>query len=496
MHRRISVVALLTAIALAACSTDTVVSPLRVPTGPKFAVSTPESGDYVVMMNGNGISKDFTAKVALLGGKVTWSHAGAGIAAVSGLTNAGAVDLASTSGVADVQADIEIGLETPLAAAEADASDLSGPSINSVTNPTTAGRYNWQWNMRAIGANDAWAAGKLGSAGVTVAILDTGLDYDIPDLNGLVDLSRSTSFVAADNALRATYFSARNDVTDFNGHGTNVATQVSSKAAALAGVTSKTTLIGVKVLGRTGSGSSSGVLAGVLWAADHGANVANMSLGGGFSKAGAGGFGSLINRTFNYAKQRGMLIVVSAGNSGIDLQHNGNQYVTYCDAPHVICVSATGLPTWTGNADAIAYYTNFGRNSASIAAPGGNQALNAAGTAALVTPGWPWAINPITNPLGNDIASWVWSYCPKDRIAGLTAAGVPVLTVCAAGNRLSGFIGTSQASPHVAGLAASLMAEYGTGQPEQIKHLIEKSAVRIDPAYGRGRISVSNAFGL
>jgi len=497
MHRRISVVAMFSAIALAACSTDTVVSPLKAPSGPKLALAVAQTGDYVVMMNGNGISKDFSAKVAQLGGKVTWSHSGVGIATVSGLTSAGAADLASTSGVADVQPDFQFTLDNPVAAAEADASDIGNPSISSVADPSTAARYPFQWNMRLIGANDAWAAGKLGSAGVTVAILDTGLDYNIPDLNGLVDLTRSTSLVAGDNTIRSTYFPTRNNITDFNGHGTNVASQVSSKAVALAGVTSKTTLIGVKVLGYNGSGSSSRTLEGIIWAADHGANIVNMSLGGDFNKAGANGYGAVINRVFNYAKQKGMLIVVAAGNAQppdyipVDLQHNGNQYVTYCDAPHVICVSAVGPTTYSAtavpqfNGDVPSWYSYYGRNAISVAAPGGNYDV---GVNAPVLSAWPWGV---------DYVSWVWSYCPKDRIAGFTAAGVPILTACSAGNRITAYVGTSQAAPHVAGLAASLMAEYGTGQPQQIKHLIEKSSVPIDdPAYGRGRISVKNAFGL
>ncbi|MDP9205661.1 MAG: S8 family serine peptidase [Gemmatimonadota bacterium] len=494
MHRRITVFALLAAVSVSACSTDVAVAPKTAPKSLSLAVSAEAAGNYIVLMNGNGISRNFKENVASLGGKVVWSHAGAGIATVSGLTNEAAAELASTSGVAEVQPDIQITLDTPLAAAQADASDIADPSISSVTNPAGAARYSWQWNMRAIGANSAWTAGKLGSAGVTVAILDSGLDYNIPDLNGLVDLTRSTSFVPADNAIRSTFFPSRNDITDFNGHGTNVATQVSSKAVALAGVTSKTTLIGVKVLGWNGSGSSSGVLNGILWAADHGANIANMSLGGGFNKPGYGSFVALINRVFNYAKQKGMLIVVAAGNAQppayipVDLQHNGNQYITYCDAPHVICVAAVGPITYSAtsvpqfNGDVPAWYSYYGRSAISVAAPGGN--YNPVTPTVSV---WPW---------GPDIASWVWSYCAKDRIASLTTAGVPVLTVCAAGNRLSGYIGTSQAAPHVAGLAASLMAELGTGQPQLIKNIIEQSSVPIDPAYGRGRISVSNALGL
>jgi subtilisin family serine protease len=67
---------------------------------------------------------------------------------------------------------------------------------------------------------------------------------------------------------------------------------------------------------------------------------------------------------------------------------------------------------------------------------------------------------------------------------------------CATGGSLIGDIGTSQAAPHVTGLAALLIAENGKGQPQQIKHMIEASADPINPAYGKGRINVKNALGL
>jgi len=511
MHRR-NLVLPLVAVILAACSTD-VVAPLKVPTGPKLAVGVNKSGSYIVLTNGGAFPADFAAKVASLGGRVIYANDNVGFAAVSGLSAAAASQVGAIGGISSVQSDVALSINTPLAVAEADMTSVGNDEANSVANPATAARYSWQWNMRLIGADKAWAASKLGNAGVTVAILDTGLDYDINDLNGLVDLSRSASFMdqyifsgsasdtvphLSDNALAAKFFPTRNPVTDFNGHGTNVATQVSSKAFALAGVTSKTTLIGVKVLGQNGSGSLSSVLSGVLWAADHGADVANMSLGGGFSKAGNGFFVGLINKVFNYANSAGMLIVVSAGNSGLDLQHNGNIESTYCDSPHVICVSSVGPNTIADTGDRPAFYTNYGRQALDVAAPGGNAQVDSKGNPNLVT-AWPW---------GNDFASWVWSYCPKNRIAGYAVDPVtkevpkdptkqtPILTACAAGNRLSGFIGTSQASPHVAGLAASLVAEMGHGQPSVIKHAILSSAADINPLLGRGRISVSNAFGL
>jgi hypothetical protein len=523
MRHRISVAALSTAIILAACSTDVAVAPLKAPKSLNLAVSTEGNGNYVVLMKGNANVSELAERVAGLGGTVTYAHAATGFATVSGLSDAAAVEL-SASGVGEVQQDVEITV-APAATAEADVSELGDPSANSQEVPTTASRYVWQWNMRLIQADAAWTATpkQLGSAGVRVAILDTGIDYDAPDMNGLVDLGRSISFMnvyvrpateaptvpakPSDNFVSSTYFPTRHPISDYNGHGTNVATQVSSKAAALAGVTSRTTLIGVKVLGSNGSGSLGSVLSGVLHAADNDADVANMSLGGGFSKSGNGQTLSLINRVFNYAKQQGMLIVVSAGNSSADLQHNGNTYSTYCDASHVICVSSVGPATWTGDLNAASYFTNFGRNSATVAGPGGNATLNAAKTAIVPTPGWPWAINPISNPTGIDIASWVWSYCSKTRIGSWTvpaptvppdpnARTTPNLTVCAAGNRLTGNIGTSQAAPHVAGLAALLIAKLGAGQPQTIKHLIEQSGDPIDPAFGRSRINVKNALGL
>jgi len=469
------------ALALAACTADRIdpVSPLAV--SPR-SVSTAAPDRYIVLAKNSGFAADFAARVAALGGTVEQLHQGAGIAVVSNLSPSAISQVSALPGVSDLQADTDVTLDSPLAASQP---TVGNDSTSSVSNPAGAARYVWQWNMRLINANAAWAAGKLGDPAVTVAILDTGIDYDAPDLNGLVDLSRSTSFVASDDALATAFFPTRNKVSDFNRHGTNTASQVSSKAFALAGVTSKTTLIAVKVLGASGSGALSGVLNGVLWAADHGADVANMSLGSSFAKAGNGRFLALINRTFNYAASKGMLIVVSAGNAGADLDRDGNVENTYCNVPQVICVSSVGPALATDNPSMAASYSNFGRSAISVAAPGGNADL-----VNLTVSGWPW---------GADIASWVWSYCSKTYISTISG-GAPILP-CAAGNRLTGEIGTSQASPHVAGLAALLVAEQGHGRPSQIKAAILNSANDLgqpgtDPYYGRGLIDVAKALGL
>jgi len=148
----------------------------------------PVSPQYLVLSNGNGFSKSFATTVAALGGTVATLHQGAGFAVVSGLSADAAGRLASTSGVAEVQADEIVTLAAPLAAVEAEAPAFPNPSASSVAHPDSALQFVRQWNMRAISAPAAWAAGALGDPGVTVAILDTGIDYDAPDLNGLVDL--------------------------------------------------------------------------------------------------------------------------------------------------------------------------------------------------------------------------------------------------------------------------------------------------------------------
>jgi hypothetical protein len=471
-----------------ACGDPSSTAPVRVPFPASHAAVRPSIGRYLVLVNPNGFGSDFADIVASLGGSIEAVHNQTGFAVVSGLSAAGASQLGKLAG-ADVEPDVNISLGiNGIPQAEADASNVIAQSV---LNPTTAALYSWQWNMRSIKANVAWANGKLGDAGVTVAIIDSGLDYDDPDLNGLVDLARSTSFVASDNALRATYFPTRNDISDFNGHGTNVAEQVSSKAVVLAAVTSKTTLIGVKVLDRTGVGPIGTVLTGILWAADHGADVANLSLGGSFSKAGLGTLVSIINRVFNYANQKGMLIVVAAGNDAANLDTNGNS-TDFCDAPHAVCVSsvgpALGSQIGTPAQDMPAFYTNFGRSVISVASPGGN--ANPVNNGFTVS-AWPW---------GNDIASWVWSFCSKTSIAGLTSGGAPILTSCAAGNRLSGYIGTSEATAHVSGLAALLVADHGRNNPSVISQLIASSADPIlgqgvNPFFGAGRINVARALG-
>ncbi|HEX2080726.1 MAG TPA: S8 family serine peptidase [Longimicrobium sp.] len=472
-------------VALAACADDP--TSLAPTAAPSFSESE-AGGTYLVRFKGAGVPAGFASDVASLGGEVIFAHE-VGIAAVSGLSEAAAGQLAGSSGVAAVDADLSVNLPSPTELSmESTESEPASPAA-----PATALRYNRQWNMHTIQAKSAWDAGHKGSPSVKVGVLDTGIDWLHPDLVGRVDMALSRSFLsAAENArVTNTWGAGTPQFADLHYHGTHVAATIASNAYIYAGVASGLTLVSLKVCspgtpanGFQGSCPTSSVLNAILYAADNGIPVINMSLGGFFERraaSGAGGVGpsfiATINSVFNYAHRSGTTVVVAAGNSAMDMDHNGNIYNAYCNAPHVICASATG-PTgqasltgpWT-NVDALAGYSNYGSSAITVAAPGGNAVAVTAACSGftIVTP-----LLACRNRFFISPTSW-------------SAFSV-------------GLSGTSMASPHVAGLAGLIVSD-GTSQPSQVRARIQQSADDLgpagtDPAYGKGRINVARAFGL
>ncbi len=467
---RLKVLGLTLAVVVSACSEDPVEpTGARSPTA-NAAVQAAGVTRSIVEFNGQ-LRKDFRAQVAALGGTVNFVAEGAGFAGVSGLSSTAAATLGRSPGIAAIYDDITLQVD----AVQRGSAVAAEVSAASPTNPAAALLFpSLQWNMRAISAPAAWAAGNLGSPNVTAAILDSGIDYDDFDMNGLVDLSRSVSFVPSDDAILAALFPTRNPIDDLGGHGTLVASQVSSNALVFAGVSSRTRLMGIKVLGFTGSGSLGGILAGLIWAADHGADVANMSIDvpGGVDKAGNGLFVGIVNRVLNYAQRKGMVVVVAAGNDAIDMDGDGRNFTVFCEAPHVICVSATGPTSGTpfqgpwGNVDAPADYSNIGRQSITVAAPGGTG------------------------------FGFVSALCARHFLQVVNNA--PTFP-CISGMFILGGAGTSASAPHVTGLVAQLIAKYGKGRPSQIKQLLingvdDLGAPGRDPFYGYGRVNVLKAL--
>ncbi|MFV8784047.1 S8 family serine peptidase [Microbulbifer sp. SA54] len=149
------------------------------------------------------------------------------------------------------------------------------------------------------GARGEHAAGFDG-AGVTVAVLDTGYDTEHADLNGRVVASRDFTY-------------SRNGVDDLNGHGTHVATTIAGTGAESsglwAGMAPGADLVIGKVLGNTGGGSTYGIMNGMIWAVEQGADIVSMSLGGTATSCD----GPLVDLVEALSDEA--LFVISAGNS-------------------------------------------------------------------------------------------------------------------------------------------------------------------------------------
>ncbi len=180
-----------------------------------------------------------------------------------------------------------------------------------------------QWAFDAVDFESAW---KLSTgAGVTVAVVDTGVLGTHEDLAGSVlpglDLAADAS----------TYDHAGNGEVDPAGHGTHVAGIIAAHAnngVGIAGAAPGARILPVRVLDASGSGSSSDVAEGIIWAADHGARVINLSLGGGPSPG--------MQIAIQYALSKQVVTFAAAGNAYQD----GNQPTYPAAYPEAVAVAA------------------------------------------------------------------------------------------------------------------------------------------------------------
>ncbi|MEO3818589.1 S8 family serine peptidase [Plantactinospora sp. B24E8] len=276
-----------------------------------------------------------------------------------------------------------------------------------------------------VGAPAAWAAGHTG-AGTTVAVLDTGVDATHPDL--------------ADAVVDARDFTGGADPDDRNGHGTHVASIVTGADPRHRGVAPDTRILNVKVLADDGFGSESAVLAGMEWAASQGADVINMSLGGGPSD----GTDPLSQAVNELTARTGALFVVAAGNEP-----------AYVDLP--------------GTADAALTVGAVNRD---------DELAEFSGRGPRLLDG---AIKPDITAPGVDI------------VAARASNGV----LGEPGQSHMPLSGTSMAAPHVAGAAAILAGAHPDWSPDQIKATLMGNAVPKDGLtvfeQGAGRLDLAAA---
>ena len=155
-----------------------------------------------------------------------------------------------------------------------------------------------QWGWRRLGGSEL---GRLGDgSGLVVAVLDTGVDANHPDLAGRVLPGWDSMNPEGDGR------------TDPNGHGTHVAGILGAargNGEGISGVAPGVQILPVRVLDETGNGDDDELALGIIWAVDNGADILNLSIGGAIPS-------TLLEGAIDHALANGVLVVVAAGNDG------------------------------------------------------------------------------------------------------------------------------------------------------------------------------------
>jgi len=295
------------------------------------------------------------------------------------------------------------------------------------TNPNDFYYQNgYQWGLAKIKAPTAWDV-TTGSSDVVIAVVDTGIDLEHPDFSCPGKLASGKNIVSPGSTP-----------DDDHGHGTHVAgiaAACTNNVSGVAGVAWGARLMPVKVLDSNGSGSYEWVANGITYAADQGADVINLSLGG------LGGSSTLAN-AIQYAQDQGALVIAAAGNCG------------------------SGC--WIGGG----YYDN-----------------------PLMYPG----AYPTTMAVAatNSTDDWA-SFSEHHPYVDVAAPGVSIYSTLL-DKRYGYQQGTSMAAPHVSGLAALVWSLSPGLTNDQVRDVIQSAAVDLgapgkDDYFGHGRINAWQAI--
>jgi subtilisin family serine protease len=387
-----------------------------------------------------------------------------------------------------------------------------------------------QWAVKRVGAqgggiaggsNGAWDITK--GAGVKIAILDTGVNPEHPDVSGNLIFNATFTSYDPDN------FGPQNcevpDPSDPNqlrdlpvdqdGHGTWTSSLAAGAAGPstglMIGVAPEAKILNIKVLRavavapgvitppsadtpfnrcflRGGSGFFSWTLEGMLLASEQGADVISMSLGGFVARNQAGGAAlfSAFNRVANFVTAHGAVVLAAAGNSALDLGRIQSFLDLPAQASNVIAVMATTNPDdppagCSLGTDCLASYSDFGSNLHGLSAPGGDSP--AGGCAFSGTP-----CNPTGFVRGACSAGVPGTHTPSPT--GYPASGPPPAGTSWGCFSLSANVngqlvnhiwyvqatGTSAATPIAAGVAALVKAANPSLTPSQIRTIMQQTA--------------------
>lgn len=347
-----------------------------------------------------------------------------------------------------------------------------------VPNDSVIGIPDLAWNLRSVGAYDAWDV-VTGDPRIVLAMIDTGVafedypipSYELPFVRPGVTMYRRSPELPGPFLPGHDFVNDDDHPNDDNGHGTMTATIAAGQAnniAGSAGIAFGVTILPIKVLDYQSGGTLANIVLGIRYAADHGADIANLSLG--FAPIGLlRGIGFTPNvlahmfhplkDAVHYAQRRGVVLVASAGNFGFPEVSLPAGY------PGVISVAATGVD------DRIASYSSFGAGLSCVA-PGGD----------------------FTDLNHDHVQDAVFNLGIKPFRSAGSLANPDSFGVFP-------FFGTSGSAPHVSGAVALLMS-LGMREQNLIQRTLRETALNQfgigfhDSVYGSGLIQIDKAVRL
>lgn len=439
--------------------------------------------EYIVMARGEStVTADVRAQVLAAGGTITRDLSDLGMLVVSS-SNASFKRLIPSARA--VVPNLKVQWLEPNNAVALDVA-------TNVANPPNTGDDDFyldlQWGHDAVNAFEAWEDATPGRGrGVRVAVIDSGIDADHPDIAPNLNRSLSTSFVPGESVfVRPGLF--------FN-HGTHVAGTIAAadNGFGVIGVAPEAELVAIKGLSEfTGSGEFDWIVAAIRYAGSIRADVINMSLGAVLDTRGAcdedGCYTAqdvkdivdAMARAVRYAQRRGATVIASAGNSAIDYDAWENRYLIDVPGgvPGVIAISALAPVNWAGD-PANAYfdyptsYTNGGRGFVDFGAPGGDF-------------WYPGNEDCTFSILGASFTRPCWVF---DGVfsAGTADGGVA---------RFYWAAGTSMAAPHASGVAAIIIGwNGGSMRPDlvyaEMRRLADYVGSNTTAYFGHGRVSAA-----
>lgn len=318
---------------------------------------------------------------------------------------------------------------------EASSSEVGRPEAQRGSRQPNDPLWPRQWSFRMVGAPEAWV--KADGAGVVVAVIDTGVAFEKYKKFRRVEDLDEDRFVEGYN-----FISDSPHANDDHGHGTHVAgtiAQSTFNGVGVAGLAYRAKIMPLKVLSKRGMGTAGDIADAIRFAADEGAHIMNLSLGGGPRSR-------VMASAVAYARKKGVLVICAAGN-------NGRPRVEYPAAyPGAFAVSSVG-PT-----KRLAFYSSYGPEIA-VAGPGGDKNL------------------------GGDDGGILQNTVVPNR---------PELT-----SVYLSYQGTSMATPHVAGIAALVMSA-GVTDPSRVEAILRETAEDLgtagrDDRFGHGLVNAAKA---